>query len=199
MSTPTKIASLGPVHGFAPPFSLEFESPIQGLVMDGVDLMMTQDFTQQLSKFAFPLSGLVRVTDGFTCRDRSPRGDCSTYVPFTLNFAQMNPSCPDDILTFAREDQLRVRWSFPRIQDTNGVTIAVNSTITPNSYFPTGQTTTVSYHRSTGDDDSQDVGTLVQCSFEVAHLSMLRMLIDLEVSSWKNHYLNVPASFIYCT
>jgi hypothetical protein len=169
VTTPRRIATLGAIHTLMPPAQYDLAPDgIPGLAINESNVLMTSAFKSQLAVRGFPLNGFVRISDNTTdCRDRSSFGDCSRYLPFTLNLAQMNPSCPKDILSFSEAAQQSVTWNTPRILDVGGTVLQAEANRQSETAFLTGHSTTVSYHTASALDPSQDLSTEVRCSFQV--------------------------------
>ena len=151
-----------------PPYSLSLYPNITGLAFNGSDLTTAANFTADLSNITVPLVGYVRITDNTTsCKDRSVNGDCSSYIPYTLDFVRFDSPCPGDVLLFSREQQVQASWSIPTLIDSQKKAVAIASSANANTLFPTGNATGVSYIPQSGFDPTQNSSTTVDCSFQV--------------------------------
>jgi hypothetical protein len=143
---------------------------LAGLTVHGLELQLSRAFFLALTKISLPIKGYIRASDRRTecvLHSRSVvTGPCFKVAPFTLDVADFNPFCPDDIYRFALEDQISITWTEPRLVSVSGATVALVRSHAPGSDFREG-TTTVSYAPQSNQDPSQPTVKGLTCVFKV--------------------------------
>ena len=148
---------------------------ITGLTVQGLELQLLRVFFLSLTTLSFPIKGHLRARDNRTeCllpTGSVVPGPCVSVVPFTLDVADFNPFCPDDIYRFSLERQTWITWTEPRLVSVSGVPVALTRSHAPGSLFNEG-VTTVTYAAQGGQEASQPAATRLTCSFKVRYLTM---------------------------
>ena len=155
---------------------------ITGLIVQGNKLLVSREFFLSLTTMTFPIQGYVRARDNRTqcvLPSGTTAGPCYAVVPFSLDVAEFNPSCPNDIYRFSSEEQQSVTWTEPKLLSISGAVLALTRTHAPGSFFEE-KTTTVSYAAQFGQDPAQPLATRLTCSFTVPWLPCLLFLDTIE-------------------
>ncbi len=155
---------------------------ITGLIVLGKKLLVSREFFLSLTTMTFPIQGYVRARDNRTqcvLPSGTTAGPCYAVVPFSLDVAEFNPSCPNDIYRFSSEEQQSVTWTEPKLLSISGAVLALTRTHAPGSFFEE-KTTTVTYTAQSGQDPAQPLATRLVCSFTVPWLHCLSFLDTIE-------------------
>jgi hypothetical protein len=143
---------------------------VAGLSVQGSKLQLSREFFLSLTKITFPIRGYVKASDNRTLCISSggtvSTGPCSTQVAFSLDVADFNPSCPENIYRFTPDQGQSITWEEPTLVSITGTILALTRSHTPGSIFGENSTT-VTYAAQGGQDPARTSFTRVVCSFTV--------------------------------
>jgi hypothetical protein len=145
---------------------------LAGLTVLGLELQLSRAFFLSLTTMSFPIKGYMRASDRRTecvLPSRSVvTGPCFKVAPFTLDVADFNPLCPDDIYRFALEDQTSITWTEPRLVSVSGSSLVLTRSHAPGSLFSEG-VTNVTYKAQVSQDLRIASVVRLSCSFKVCY------------------------------